>query len=240
MKAFPFVFVVEETVDVVVNRIIVHHLSDRDIKEESWIIRALEVFGKNLHEHCLSDPDAPLKEDVLVQFISTLGEDLFSQLTIIEIINEEPDYITVIIINLKRTTLRGENDVVGHIFQHRHMRAEYGGVREIGHREARPLPFILGFPDYRSDHDERIGLFLFPLLQQPQYRLIPVDIAGWPYSELPETFHKTLWISHGRLNIYTAETAIELIVIVGRRLGLRFIFLLFLEPVAEMTAGILH
>ena len=58
--SFSLSFIVEKAVNVVVDGLVIDHLSDRHIEEVSGIIRAFEILGEYLHEHRFPDTHTTL------------------------------------------------------------------------------------------------------------------------------------------------------------------------------------
>lgn len=113
LETAPPLDIVEETVDVIVDGIIIDHLSDADIEELSRRVDASEIFGENLHEHSFAHADATLQEDVFVEFVTTVGEHLFASAATVEVEHQKADDHAVVVVDDKFPSLRGE-DIVGH------------------------------------------------------------------------------------------------------------------------------
>ena len=66
--------VVGETIEVVVNGVVIDHLRDRQVPEETRVVGALEILAEDLHEERLAHTDTALYEDALVQLVATTGK----------------------------------------------------------------------------------------------------------------------------------------------------------------------
>ena len=64
--------IIQEAVNVIVNRIVIYHLGYADVMELPGRVNTFQVFRKYLHEHCLADTDTALQEDILMQFVATI------------------------------------------------------------------------------------------------------------------------------------------------------------------------
>lgn len=115
LETTALLLVVGETVEVVVNGVVVDHLSDRQVPEETRVVGALEILAEDLHEERLAHTDTALYEDALVQLVATTGKDLLCQRAVVEIVKQETQHITVVVVNDELAPLRSKHNVVGNV-----------------------------------------------------------------------------------------------------------------------------
>ena len=115
LETTALLLVVGETVEVVVNGVVIDHLRDRQVPEETRAVGALEILAEDLHEERLAHTDTALYEDALVQLVATTGKDLLCQRTVVEVVEQETQHITVVVVNDELAPLRSKHNVVGNV-----------------------------------------------------------------------------------------------------------------------------
>lgn len=116
-ESFAFFFEECVSVEVVVYGVIVHHLCDREVIEESRGFNTPEVFGETLHYHCFSYSGTSLQHNVFMKFITSVGENFFCKGGIVEVKQEETDNFLVVLIDYVLSMLRSDYYIVGYMHE---------------------------------------------------------------------------------------------------------------------------
>lgn len=178
-ESFAIFFVEGVSVEVVVDGVVVYHLRNGEIVEEAWRAGAPEIFGEALHEQCLSHSGGPLEHDVLVEFITSVGEDVFGEPAFVEIQEKESDDGAVVVVDDEGTVLRGEDYAVGDIKKKPGMHLVYCGVGHVGKCLGGFSAIVFGTTKDVSDFECFIdGVGGVSPLEGVEEGFVPVEIAG--------------------------------------------------------------
>ena len=134
-----------------------------------------------MHDQSFADAGRTLKHDVFMEFITASGEDAFSFFGVVEVIEQESDHGTVVVVDYEFATLRGDYNVVGDLEEESGVHFEDSGVGHVGECEMSLGEIIIdAFDDVGeidSGDDGGICGTTFHCVEDPA---IPINIPGRP------------------------------------------------------------
>ena len=98
-------FVESVAVNVIVNFVVVYHLSDAQVLERSRVVGYLKILAEYLHNQRLARSHLSAEKQIVTALIALVGEYFLGFLTVVEVVEQEPQYVTIVVIDLERLEL---------------------------------------------------------------------------------------------------------------------------------------
>lgn len=114
VKPVRALFVESITVNMIVNLIVVYHLSDAQVLERPRVVSYLKILTEYLHNQSLAHSNLSAEKQIVAAPVLLIGEHLLSFLTAIEVVEQEPQYLTIVIIDLERLELTFQSVIRTH------------------------------------------------------------------------------------------------------------------------------
>ena len=131
------------SVEVVVECVVVDHLRDGEVVEEVWVVGVAEVFGEDLHKEGFAGTHIAVEQDVFVELVTSVGEYFFGKGAAVEVVEEEAEYLPVIVVDHKLAVLICEHFIGDH--------SEQPCVGSVDHGDFEGMPSGFGFAGLADD-----------------------------------------------------------------------------------------
>ena len=176
-----FQLVVCVLVNVPIHLVVVHQLGHADVAEAVLVAGRPKVIRKDLHYHGLARARFTDKKDVLVQFVTLVGEHAFSQNAVVEIVCQETQHLGVVFINNKIRKLT-QHIVLAYADNQASVPRVFVGVCKVVPKTSQSSPPVLCCQNFRT-----------LLCQVAAFRL-----------HIPYYFQR-LFLCLGQLNLFAVE-----------------------------------
>ena len=215
LEATALLLVVGEAVEVVVNGVVIDHLRDREVPKKARVVGSTQVLAEDLHEERFAHTDTALQEDALVQFVATTGKDLLSQWAVVEVVEQEAQHVSVVVVDDELAPLRSKYHGVGNVNEERAVSRVNTGVGKVVGLPTLFLYLVTEPQGSIMKREPSRGILPF-VAASLQDASVPFDIASRTFAVLGKFIDEGLrirFVVHNsyRLNVLTTETAIELI-----------------------------
>lgn len=173
-------FVEGVAVEVVVDGIVVDHLGYGEVVEEAGGFDAAEVFGEALHDEGFADAEAALEHDVFVEFVVSVGEDVFGFGAVVEVEEEEADDLAVVVVDDEGAALWSDDDVVCDVEEEVGVQQVDVGVGEVGEGADGFAAVVFGAADDGGDMcGGGVDVVVGAGAGGVEEGLVPGEVAGW-------------------------------------------------------------
>ena len=98
-------FVESVAVNVIVNFVVVYHLSDAQVLERSRVVGYFKILAEYLHNQRLAHSNLSAEKQIVTAPVFLFGKYLLSFLTAVEVVEQEPQYVPIVVIDLERLKL---------------------------------------------------------------------------------------------------------------------------------------
>ena len=105
VKLIRALFIESVAVNVIVNFVVVYHLSDAQVLERSRVVGYLKILAEYLHNQRLARSNLSAEKQIVTALIALVGEYFLGFLTAVEVVEQEPQYVPIVVIDLERLEL---------------------------------------------------------------------------------------------------------------------------------------
>ena len=88
-KSFGLILIVSVQVNMPVNFIIIHHLSNRQVFKSIGVTSEFQIICKNLHQHCFSGTRFTNKQKILMNLVILFRKHILSIPTSVEVVQKK-------------------------------------------------------------------------------------------------------------------------------------------------------